>query len=1084
MDARARVPGHDGAVVDGTVTLLLTDVEGSAHRWEESPEAMAADMAAHGEILAGVVAAGGGLRPVEQGEGDSVVAVFPRASQAVAAALEAQRRLATATPGLRVRMAVHSGDIEARDGRYDGPVIIRCARLRACAHGGQVLLSDVAAGLAADDLPEGAALVDLGVHPLRDLARPERVWELVHPELAGLGTLRSAPGAGHNIPAAPTPLVGRQAELAELAALVGDRRLLTITGAGGVGKSRLAQQVATDLLAGMADGAFWVDLATLDDGERLASTVAAAAGVTEAPGRRVEDLLVLRLAPAHALLVLDNCEHLLAAVASLVERLLAGCRGLRVLATSREPLGVEGETTWRAPSLAVPPGELPDRERAEDYASVELFVERARRSRPNFVLDERTAAPVRQLCRRLDGIPLAIELAAARVRSLPVERLAAGLDDRFRLLTGGSRSAVARQRTLLASVDWSYDLLDRAEQVVLCRLAAFVGAFTLDAAERVCAGGAVDSVDVLDLLARLVDKSLVNLDEATGRYRLLETIRHYAVERAGADELAASRDRQLAWCLERVRAEDLDHRTPTVAMAAAFEADYANLTAALDWSLGGEPAVDLMAGLSLVWVWRSRSADAGLWAERVMERLEPESGPWVRALTHVASALGVGGGSPGADAAGILPGALAAAETSGDAWAASRLMVQLGTLRAVSRDAVGGLDMIDRAAALAGTASDDGGRIHALAAGAVLANALNRTRRARAYLGELAAYDLAGYLHSYLLAQGRAMEAGMSGRHAEAVAIIDAALADAPPSPRTGLLLMLGGQAAATDDVALADRAVALLPPSHDRGLWDRAVGGLLAHQALVHGDRDGALRGALEAHRGGLGPGLETTITTAPAAAMAASVGAYDVAEQILAELPFTPGDDDLTWALEAGTARALIALGRGQTADAERHAFTVLDLARREDQLPRVAIALELLACTSSDAGRAARLAAAAARIRDETGYTRHAVVVTAALAELPAVPEAEAAIDWQEAAAWALRGRGERGRPAFGWDGLTPTEAAVVDLVAEGLSNPRIAERLLVEVSTVKTHLHHVFRKLGVTTRAQLAAAATERRAGQAS
>ena len=1082
MDARACAPGHDGAVMDATVTLLLTDVEGSAHRWEESPEAMAADMAAHGEILAGVVAAGGGLRPVEQGEGDSVVAVFPRASQAVAAALEAQRRLAAAPPALRVRMAIHSGEIEAHDGRYDGPVIIRCARLRACAHGRQVLLSDVAAGLAADDLPEGAALVDLGVHPLRDLARPERVWELVHAELAGLGALRSAPGAGHNIPAAPTPLVGRRAELAELAALVGERRLVTITGAGGVGKSRLAQQVATDLLDGLPDGAFWVDLATLDDGERLASTVAAVVGVTEVPGRRVEDLLVMRLAPARALLVLDNCEHLLGAVAALVERLLAGCTGLRALATSREPLAVEGETTWRAPSLAVPPGEPPGIERLEDYASVELFVERARRSRPNFVLDERTAPPVRQLCRRLDGIPLAIELAAARVRSLPVERLAAGLDDRFRLLTGGSRSAVARQRTLLASVDWSYDLLEEAEQLVLGRLASFVGAFTLDAAERVCAGGEVDGVDVLDLLARLVDKSLVSLDEATGRYRLLETIRHYAVGRAGAEELAASRDRHLAWCLERVRAEDLDHRTPTVAMAAAFEADYANLLAALDWSLAGEPAVDLMAGLSLVWVSRSRSADAVLWAERVLDRLEPESGPWVRALTHVASALGVAGGPPGPDAAELLPGALAAAETAGDPWAASRLMVQLGTLRAVGRDGVGGLDLIDRAAALADAAGDDGGRIHALAAGAVLANALNRTRRARAYLGELATYDLTDYLHSYLLAQGRGVEAGMSGRHAEAVTIIEAALADAPPAPRTGLLLMLGGQACAIGDVALADKAVALVPPPHERGLWDRAVGGLLAHQAQAHGDRDGALRGALAAHRGGLGRGLETTITTAPAACMAAGLGAYDVAEQILAELPFTPGDDDQTWALEAGTARALMALGRGQPADAERHAFTVLDLARREGQLPRVAIALELLACTSADAERAARLAAAAARIRDETGYTLRAAVVTDALSRLP---EAEgAALDWEEAAAWALRGRGERGRPAFGWDGLTPTEAAVVDLVAEGLSNPRIAERLLVEVSTVKTHLHHVFRKLGVTTRAQLAAAATERRAGQAS
>jgi DNA-binding CsgD family transcriptional regulator len=363
-----------------------------------------------------------------------------------------------------------------------------------------------------------------------------------------------------------------------------------------------------------------------------------------------------------------------------------------------------------------------------------------------------------------------------------------------------------------------------------------------------------------------------------------------------------------------------------------------------------------------------------------------------------------------------------------------------------------------------------------------VACACNRTRKGRTYLAELAAYDLAGYLHGYLVAQGRGIEASLSGRFAEAAATIEEALADAPPSPRTGLLLMLGGVAAFTGDVALADRAVAWLPPPHEQGLWNAAVPGLLANHALVHGDREGVVRGGLAAHRGGFGRGPQSTIGTAPAALMAAQVGAYDVAEKILSELPFKPRAEDLTWTLEVGTARALAALAGGQPSEAERHAFTVLDVARQEGQPPRVATALELLACASPDAERAARLAAAAARIRDETGYTLRAAVVTDTLAQV--APAGGEALGWEEAAAWALRGRGEQGRPAFGWDSLTPTEAAVVDLVAEGLGNPRIAERLLVEVSTVKTHLHHVFRKLGVTTRAQLAAAATERRNGQAS
>jgi DNA-binding CsgD family transcriptional regulator len=443
----------------------------------------------------------------------------------------------------------------------------------------------------------------------------------------------------------------------------------------------------------------------------------------------------------------------------------------------------------------------------------------------------------------------------------------------------------------------------------------------------------------------------------------------------------------------------------------------------------------------------------------------------------------------------LLPDALVAAERSGDTWATSRLTVQMGTLLAVGPDTLDGLDLIDRAAAQAEDAGDVGGLIQALGIVAVLAGAVNRTRRARTCLAAMERHDLTGYLHGYLLAQARAIEAGLSGRHAEAVATVEAALPDAPPAPRTGLLLMLGAQAASLGDRALADRAVALLPPRHERGLWDPAVAGLMANQALLHGDLEGVVHGVRAAHDAGFGRGPET-ITSGPAATMAALVGAYDVAEHILAGLPFVPGPDDLTWKLEGGTPRALVALGRDDPGEAEREALLVLDDARREGQVPRVVGLLEIVACTPADPDRGVRLAAAAARVRAETGFALRSPAVEAALTaageraaavlgeRLAAVEAEGAALGWDGAAAYALRGRGERRRPAHGWDSLTPTESAVVDLVAEGLGNARIAERLLVEVSTVKTHLHHVFRKLGVTTRAQLAAAATGRRNGQAS
>ncbi len=461
----------------GTVTFLLTDVEDSTRQWEAAPAAMAAAIARHYALLDDAIAAHGGVRPVEQGEGDSVVAAFTLASDALAAALDAQCRLrAEAWPdgvGLAVRMAVHTGEAELRDeGNYFGPTVIRCARLRAIAAGGQVLVSGATADLVGDRLPANGSLLDRGLHRLKDLGRPERVFELRHPDVPAADTpLRSLDNLPNNLPVQLTSFVGRTEELTALRALLPTTRLLSVNGAGGCGKTRLAVQLAADVLDRYAGGTWLVELATLNDPERVPATIAAALGERELSGDLVE-AIAIRVGNRPTLVVLDNCEHLLDAVATVADALLRRSESLTLVATSREPLGVPGETAWRVPSMPAPdPANLQPVETFSQFDAVRLFLDRATKARPNFALTADNAAAVAQICHRLEGIPLAVELAAARVRSLPVETVAAGLDDRFRLLTGGARTVLPRQQTLQASVDWSYDLLSdaSAQSSAACR---------------------------------------------------------------------------------------------------------------------------------------------------------------------------------------------------------------------------------------------------------------------------------------------------------------------------------------------------------------------------------------------------------------------------------------------------------------------------------------------------------------------------------------------------------------------------------------------------------------------------------------
>jgi class 3 adenylate cyclase len=487
--------GVSGLLPTGMATLLLADVEGSTRLWETQPEEMTSAIARLNQTVSEVIAAHDGVRPVEQGEGDSFVAAFARASDAVACALELQR--APLAP-IRLRIGVHTGEVQLRDeGNYAGPTINRTARLRDLAHGGQTVLSGATEDLVVDRLPAGAWLTDLGTHPLRDLPRPERVVQLCHHDLRNefppLRTPKAA--ASHNLPVQLTSFVGRQGEMNSLREALAANRLVTLTGAGGVGKTRLAVQVAAELAHQFGDGVWYVDLAPITHPAVVPVTVARALGLPDQPGRSTMDTLRRFVRDRQMLVVLDNCEHLLDASAELVAALLGGAPRLTVLATSREPIGVTGEATWRVPSLAL----------ADE--AIELFADRARLAQTDFTVTDGNVAAVAEICGRLDGIPLAIELAAARVRALSLTEILDSLHDRFRLLTGGSRTAVRRQQTLRASVDWSHALLSEPERVLFRALAVFLGGFDLDAVQAVAGGGDVERYQVLDQLTLLVDKS-------------------------------------------------------------------------------------------------------------------------------------------------------------------------------------------------------------------------------------------------------------------------------------------------------------------------------------------------------------------------------------------------------------------------------------------------------------------------------------------------------------------------------------------------------------------------------------------------
>jgi predicted ATPase len=527
-------------------------------------------------------------------------------------------------------MALHSGAVETRDGDYFGPPLNRVARLMSAGYGGQTLLSAITRELVQTSLPPDAELRDMGERRLKDLTRPEHIYQLLVPDLpTDFPPLKTLEAFRTNLPAQLTSFIGREKEIAAVKRLIAANRLTTLTGSGGAGKTRLSLQVASELLDSFSDGVWFIEFAPLSDPALVLQTVTNTLGLREEAGRPLLDVLTDYLRAKKVLLILDNCEHLVEAAAQLVQALLRACPNLHLLISSREALGIPGETAYRVPSLSIPDTYLAQSaETVTQCEAARLFIERAQTALPAFVVTDKNAPAVAQVCSRLDGIPLAIELAAARVKMLKVEQIAERLDDRFRLLTGGSRTALPRQQTLQAMIDWSYDLLPEPERALLRRLSVFAGGWTLEAAETVCQGSGIDDYNLLELLTQLINKSLVVVDadqEIETRYRLLETVRQYAREKLSeAGEGLEVRDRHLQYFLGLAeRAEPQVQGAEQQAWLDRLEVEHDNFRAALEWSLGGEETraqAGLRIASSLWWFWfmRGHGDEGGEWFKRAL----------------------------------------------------------------------------------------------------------------------------------------------------------------------------------------------------------------------------------------------------------------------------------------------------------------------------------------------------------------------------------------------------------------------------------------------------------------------------------
>jgi predicted ATPase/class 3 adenylate cyclase/DNA-binding CsgD family transcriptional regulator len=1064
----------------GTVTLLLADVEGSTRLWETQPAEMTAAVARLDRTVSDLVIGYCGVRPLEQGEGDSFVAAFARASDAVACALELQR--APLAP-IRLRIGVHTGEIQLRDEvNYMGPTINRTARLRDLAHGGQTVLSGTTSDLVIDRLPDGAWLDDLGTHSLRDLPRPERVVQMCHGDLHNEFPPLRTPTAvvSHRLPLQLTSFVGRQAAISEMREILLENRLVTLTGAGGVGKTRLAVQVGGEIAAQFGDGVWYVDLAPITDPDLVPVATARAFGLPDQPGRSTMDTIIGFGNDRHMVVVLDNCEHLLAATADLVTALLGACRRLTVLATSREPIGIAGEVSWRVPSLSL----------ADE--AVELFSDRARRATPQFRLSDHNATTVAEICRRLDGVPLAIELAAARVRALSPAEIVGSLHDRFRLLTGGARTAVRRQQTLRASVDWSHALLTEPERILFRRLAVFMGGFDLDAVRTVACSNDTERYQALDELTLLVDKSLVSAED-TGRrtrYRLLETMRQYALEKlADSGEADAVRSRHRDYYT--TMAASLNARTHSGydQRVEQAEAEIDNLRAAFGWSLENsdiERALVLASSSEPLWLSRGfireglSWLDAGL-AAAELRHADVTPAVRVRAIVDKALLLAWLGKPSGIDDA---EQALTVARELDDPALVIRALVARGYVGYE-------ISFLSEAAELARKQGDSWmlsqvlGRqtLRAMARGDPLATSAAATE------GLQVAEAIGDRFSARACRVGQGYAQAMQGDLAGAVSrfgevIEDAAAAHDAVLRVYGLMLQGGALANLGDIRGVHAAAEQLLQAPFELGEYQEGVGHALRATAnLIAGDGAAAWQ-SFEAgrQRTGLNPATVGLYLSSPLALLACGdiAAARRWADDVIS---VSIG----VYRSSALAVRARVEIAQGQAEQAERDALEALGIAASAQSLLNMGLIFGCLAIVASDAGshlEAARLFGAANAIRQRMGAVR---VKTAGAdregGRIKTLRDAlgnngfdaafaeGAALSTDEAVAYAQRGHGERKRPSSGWASLTPSELGVVRLVNEGLSNKDIAARLFVSARTVQSHLTHVYTKLGLRSRIQL-------------
>jgi predicted ATPase/class 3 adenylate cyclase len=583
----------DTRLPSGTVTFLFTDIEGSTRLLSDLGDRYIELLATHGEVMRGAISANGGVEVST--EGDSFFAVFPSAVAAMRAAVHAQQALAAQHwPGdatVLVRMGLHTGEGRLGADNYIGLDVHRASRIASAGHGGQVLVSDATRALVAQELPDGVAISDLGEHRLKDLPAPERIWQLEIDRLPHkFPALRSLDARPNNLRLSPTPLIGRLDQLAQASDLLRERRLLTLTGPGGAGKTRLALAVAERLLPDYADGAFFVGLEDAHDRTDVASQVAAALGVRERPDRDLEQGVKDHLRERELLLVLDNFEQVVSA-APLVAELIAAAPRLRVIVTSRAVLRLAGEQDFEVPPLSLPdPQHLPAPAALSQYEAVALFIERASAVKPDFAVTNENAPAVAEICSRLDGLPLAIELAAARVRLLTPQAILDRLERSVPVLASGSQDLPTRQRTLRGAIGWSYELLGETERILFRRLAAFAGGWTLDAAEEVCNPNGELGIETIDGIASLVDESLVHAvesDDAESRFAMLHVIREFATDKLDATPDGEEVRRRHAGHMLRLaeEAEPQLIRVDVKRWQHRLRREEVNLRAALRWSV-------------------------------------------------------------------------------------------------------------------------------------------------------------------------------------------------------------------------------------------------------------------------------------------------------------------------------------------------------------------------------------------------------------------------------------------------------------------------------------------------------------------